>query len=113
MSPQSIPMIMVIKQSFVSIICVLYTSESESYSTAAQMDESTGIIRLNYNYTNRPKATLLDRSTMHDGAASLRIVTTPQAALEGPYWTSRCTTGDISVKYRSSEFLESFPHAEI
>jgi hypothetical protein len=107
--PPPIPMILVIKQSFASISCVMYTSESESYSTAAQMDESTGVVRLNYNYTNRPKATLLDRSTMHDGAASLRVVTTPLAALEGPYWTSRCTAGDISLKYRSAELLESFP----
>jgi hypothetical protein len=110
--PPPIPMILVIRQSFVSISCVMYTSESESYSTAAQMDESTGVVRLNYNYTNRPKATLLDRSTMHDGAASLRVVTTPQAALEGPYWTSRCTAGDISLKYRSAELLESLPQEE-
>ncbi len=107
--PPPIPMILVIRQSFTSISCVMYTSESESYSTAAQMDESTGVVRLNYNYTNRPKATLRDRSTMHDGAASLRVVTAPQPALEGPDWTSRCTAGDIAINYRSAELLESFP----
>ncbi|HXM97627.1 MAG TPA: hypothetical protein VN982_04065 [Candidatus Dormibacteraeota bacterium] len=107
--PPPIRVVLVITQSFNSISCVMYTRESESYSTAAQMDESTGVVRLNYNYTNRPKATLRDRSTMHDGAASLRVVTTPQAALEGPYWTSRCTSGDISLKFRSAELHEGFP----
>src|SRR5258708_1343303 len=41
-----IPVVFVITQSFTSISCVMYTRESESYSTAAQMDESTGVVRL-------------------------------------------------------------------
>ena len=107
--PPRIPVVLVIKQSFSSISCVMYTRESESYSTAAQMDDATGILRLNYNYTNRPKATIRDRSTMHDGAASLRIISLPEIALQGEYWTSRCTTGDLTLKYRSRELIDDFP----
>ena len=107
-SPPVKRVLLVIQQSFTHVSCVMYTSESESYSTAAQMDSATGVIRLNYNYTNRPKATLRDRSTMHDGAASLRVILSPALALEGPYWTSRCTAGEISVRYRSRELLDAF-----
>lgn len=104
-----IPVVLVVRQSFSSINCVLYSRESESYSTAGQIDDSTGIVRLNYNYTNRPKAAIRDRSAIHDGAASLRVISLPEFALEGEYWTSRCTAGDISLKYRSRELLDDFP----
>jgi SMODS-associating 2TM, beta-strand rich effector domain len=109
-SPPRIPIVLVIRQSFSSISCVMYTRESESYSTAAQMDDATGILRLNYNYTNRPKATIRDRSAIHDGAASLRIISFPEIGLEGEYWTSRCTTGDIKLKYRSKQLIDDFPN---
>ena len=111
--PGPIAMILVIQQSFSSMKCTMYTHESESYSTAAQIDESTGVVRLTFNYTNRPKATLHHRSTMHDGAANLRVVTGPDARLEGSYWTSRCTSGDIHLKYRSKELIEAFVDFDI
>jgi|SRR5579872_7541684 len=109
--PQSIPMILVIKQSFNSISCCLYTKESSSYSTTAQIneDDNSGIFRLSYNYTNRPKASIRSRSEIHDGAAILRIVEKPEKSLEGEYWTSRKTTGDVKLKFKSAELLQSFP----
>ena len=109
------PAILVVKQTFNSISCVLYTSESDSYSTAAQIsrDEDSGILRLSYNYSNRPKATIRDRSAIHDGAALLRIITTPGRALEGEYWTSRCTTGDLALKFHSKDLLEKLPETAV
>jgi predicted pore-forming effector associated with SMODS systems len=109
----SVPVILVIRQTFSSISCVLYTPESESYSTVAQMDEISGVVRLHYNYTNRPMATIRDRSTMHEGAASLRVITRPERSLEGEYWASRCTAGDIKLKYRSRKLAEHFPESEV
>jgi hypothetical protein len=105
------PAALVIKQSFSSISCVLFTPESDSYSTTAQInrDDDSGILRLSYNYTNRPKATLRHRSEIHDGAALLRIVSSPDRKLEGEYWTSRCTTGDMIFKFRSREMVQGFP----
>ncbi len=104
------PATLVIRQTFSSISCVLFTPESDSYSTAAQInrDDDSGILRLSYNYTNRPKATLRDRSAIHDGAALLRIISVPKRVLEGEYWTSRCTTGDVSLRFRSRELSEQF-----
>lgn len=106
----AIPVILVIRQTFSSVSCALFTAESESYSTAAQvsLDEDSGALHLNYNYTNRPKALLRDRSSIHDGAARLKVISAPNQLLEGEFWTSRCTAGEISLRYRSRQLLESF-----
>ncbi|MGE0406521.1 MAG: hypothetical protein AB7O65_09485 [Candidatus Korobacteraceae bacterium] len=108
-APSPIPVVLVIRQTFSSVSCVLYSHESESQSTAAQFsrDDESGTVRLNYNYTNRPRATIRDRSAIHDGASRLRIISTPERRLEGEYWTSRCTAGDIALKFRSRELAET------
>lgn len=110
----AIPIVLVIKQSFSSISCTMDTQESTSFSNAAQIstDDESGIVRLSYNYTNRPKATVRDRSEIHDGAAILRIVTEPQRALEGEYWTSRKTTGDMRLTFKSRKLASGFPNQE-
>ena len=110
-TPPPIPIILVIKQSFETISCVLYTKESSSYSTAALLSEEddSGIKRLSYVYTNTPELTARGRSPVHDGAAILRIITTPERSLQGEYWTNRKTTGTISLTIRSKKLLESFP----
>lgn len=110
----AIPIVLVIKQSFSSISCTMHTQESTSFSNAAQIstDDESGIVRLSYNYTNRPKATVRDRSEIHDGAAILRIVTEPQRALEGEYWTSRKTTGDMRLTFKSRKLASGFPNQE-
>ena len=48
-----IPAVVVVRQTFSSVSCTLFTEESESYSTAAQisLDEESGALHLNYNYT--------------------------------------------------------------
>lgn len=103
-----IPTTLVIRQTFSSISCTVFTGESESYSTAAQIthDEESGALFLNYNYTNRPKAMIRVRSAIHDGAARLRIINAPKRLLEGEYWTGRCTTGDISLGFISNQLAE-------
>ena len=108
---RSLRMILVIRQTFSSISCTMFTRESESYSRAAQMDveEETGAVSLSYNYTNRSKATIRDRSPIHDGAAHLRVVTVPAPMLEGEYWTGRCTTGQMRLTFFTHQLLDSFP----
>jgi len=103
--------ILVIRQTFSSISCTMFTKESESYSRAAQIavEDDTGSISLSYNYTNRSKATIRHRSPIHDGAAHLNIITVPSRRLEGEYWTGRCTTGQMELHFSSRQLLESFP----
>lgn len=104
-------LILVIRQTFSTISCTMFTNESESYSRAAQIgvDEETGAISLSYNYTNRSKANIRDRSPIHDGAAHLKVVTVPSRMLEGEYWTGRRTTGQVTLTFHSCQLLESFP----
>jgi len=100
---------LVIKQTFSNISCVMYTDESNSFSNTAQInqDDDSGIFRLSYNYTNRSKANVRDRNAIHDGAAILKVITEPEKSLEGEYWTSRKTTGDISVKFISKKLSQT------
>ena len=109
---QKIPskdMTLVVRQTFSNISCVMYTDESDSFSNTAQIneDDDSGFFRLSYNYTNRSKANVRDRSAIHDGAAILKVITGSEKSLEGEYWTSRKTTGDISVKFISKKLSQT------
>src|SRR5258706_667301 len=75
-TPGPIPLILVIKQTFDSISCVMFTQESTSYSNAAILseDDSSGIKRISYNYTNTPDIIIRGRSAIHHDAAILQIV---------------------------------------
>lgn len=108
---QPIPATLVITQSFSTLSCTLYTEESTSYSNTAQIsaDDEGNLLRLSYNYTNRPRAGVRERSEIHDGAAILRIVTKPRRALVGDYWTDRKTTGDVRLHFKSKERIEGLP----
>jgi hypothetical protein len=104
-------MILVIRQTFHSISCTVFTEESQSFSRAAQIagEDDSGAVSLSYNYTNRSKATLRGKSPIHDGAAHLRVVSVPKRLLEGEYWTGRCTTGQMKLSFSSRDLLERFP----
>lgn len=95
-----------IRQSFSSVSIVMHTDESESFSTTAQIneDDESGIFRLTYNYTNRSRADVRDRSPIHDGAAILKFSASRTKKLEGEYWTSRKTTGNLSVEFVKTKY---------
>jgi len=105
-----IPVLLVVRQSFASITCVMYSNESTSSSSAAQIigEEGSGQPQLCFIYSNRPRATLRDRSELHEGAAMLRIAARPKRILEGQYWTDRKTTGDIQVLFKSKNLTDRF-----
>jgi hypothetical protein len=48
------------------------------------------------------------RSIVHDGAATLRVVTGPELCLEGEYWTNRKSTGEIHLKRATTETADGF-----
>lgn len=105
-----IPVVLTIRQTFSSIRCTLMTEESTSYSTTADINHILGgeDLYLIYNYTNRPKATIRDRSAIHDGAAIMKIIKAPHLCLEGEYWTSRKTRGDMTLNFESRDLSEKF-----
>ena len=106
----SVQVVLVIRQTFSSIDCTLMTQESNSYSTTASINTANNgrDLYLTYNYTNRPRATLRDKSEIHDGAAILKIIKHPERGLEGEYWTSRKTRGDLVFKFESQSLAERF-----
>lgn len=107
-SPKKI--VLVIRQTFSTLSCVTFTEESDTFSTTAQInqDDESGVFRLSYNYTNRPRSSVRDRSEIHDGAAILKIISEPKKKLKGEYWTSRKTTGDISVEFVSDKLAQTW-----
>lgn len=100
-TPTEIPIKLDIKQTFMHIQIKLYSDESKSNSIVAafNIDEDRDILQLCYTYHNNPKATLQKKSPIHYGSVILDIKRNGQQ-MEGQYWTSRNTTGDISIKKR-------------
>lgn len=104
-----IPAILAIKQTFNKIDCLLFTKESSSYSTVAEINlDQGGNLYFNYNYTNRPRASVRERSEIHDGASVLQIIKNQNRLLEGEYWTSRKSTGEMKFEFESKVVVEKF-----
>ena len=104
-----IPVVFCIRQDFEKIHISMYTKESSSFSKATSFIlESDNTISLSYTYANKPQATVRDRSEIHDGAAYLRVIESSTPSLEGEYWTSRKTTGDVIIKKTSDKLTNSF-----
>lgn len=110
-TPDPIPTILTIKQSFLQMSCVMRTDEMESHSYIEGfcIDKDTQIRRLCYSYTSRPKVSLRDRSTPHDGTMLFNIIGTPVHKLEGEYWTQRQTTGTVTLTFYKDELLDEMP----
>jgi len=108
--PPAVEALLVIRHSFDSISCTLFTAESESLSNAAGLQLEAGSDRkvLSYNYSNVPRVTARDRSERHTGAAILKLATQPQMRLQGEYWTSRKTTGEMSFEFEGRRIAEAF-----
>jgi hypothetical protein len=90
------------------IVCQHVDDVKTTESRKQLSTEDSGSISLEYTYTNRAKATLRLGSPIHDGAARLKVVSLPDRGLQGEYWTSRCTTGDMLLHYFSKDLLDTF-----
>lgn len=110
-SPTPIEAYLAIHQSFLHIRCEVFTKEMTSHSYAAEflIDSETSAKKLTYNYTSVPRATLRDRSAVHDGTALLEIVDRPRRTLKGEYWTNRKTTGEMNLAFVSKDLIQDFP----
>lgn len=97
---EPVELLVEIKQSFLSIHIRVYSNEMESnsFSSSFILDSETNEKRLCYSYTSKPKSNIRDRSPIHDGTALLTIKDTDNEELEGEYWTSRNTTGEMYLE---------------
>lgn len=110
-TPGPIPAILTIKQSFGRVSCVMRTAEMSSWSHLADfwLDTDEQIRKLGYCYTSSPSLTVAERSQPHDGTMVLEIIGEPVEKLKGIYWTTRKTTGEVTLTYRCAKRLEEFP----
>ena len=109
--PPPIPVMLTINQSFFHVSCVMRTGEmsSSSYSEGFMIDADRQIKKIAYSYESKPRVSLKDRSTPHDGTAVFEIIEKPKRKLIGRYWTERPTTGEILLEPHSDELAEELP----
>ena len=95
-----IPTQVKIRQTFFNIQIGIRTGESSSYSTASSfdIDEDRGLQQLFYSYVNTPKSSVRGRSEIHYGTTLLNFDGYRVKEMEGEYWTSRKTTGEILLQ---------------
>ena len=95
----SIPVNVTIRHSFFNIQIKIKTGESSSISICGSfdIDEERGLKQLIYSYQNNPKATIREKSEIHYGTTRLEISDNAKT-LEGEYWTTRKTTGDVKIE---------------
>ena len=90
-----------VKQTFFNIQIGIKTEESKSRSIGANfdIDEERGLAQLYYSYLNTPKPSIRERSQIHYGSTRLEFKNEHQVdEMEGEYWTSRETTGEIKIE---------------
>ena len=88
-----------IHQTFFNVQVKVKTGESRSYSIGASfdIDQDRGSQQLFYSYLNTPKSSVRERSEIHYGSTLLIFEGFNVTKMEGEYWTSRETTGEITL----------------
>lgn len=110
-TPGPIQVILKINQTFGRISCVMQTAEMESHSYVEGfcIDRERQIRQLCYSYMSKPKVSLRDRSTPHDGTILFKIIGKPANKLEGEYWTQRKTMGTVTLTFLTKKLLDELP----
>jgi hypothetical protein len=96
---EPIPTEVSITQTFFNIQVRIKTGESRSYSIGASfdIDKERGFQQLFYSYLNTPKPGVRERSEIHYGSTLLIFEGFNVTKMDGDYWTSRETTGEIEL----------------
>lgn len=101
---EEIPITVIIYQNFFNIQVKIKTFESKSYSIGAtfDIDKERGQQQLFYSYLNTPNSSVRNRSEIHYGSTILNFDGCNVKELEGEYWTSRETTGEIKLNKKTA-----------
>ena len=106
LSPGPIDTTVWIKQDLLNFSIQQQTKEFVSWSTRvfAEADKPSDRFRLWFSYDNRPHANVAYRSPEHEGVCSLEMnVDRSKSILQGQYFTSRSTSGNIQLSKVSSK----------
>lgn len=101
---EPIPTEVSITQTFFNIQVRIKTGESRSYSIGASfnIDKDRGFQQLFYSYLNTPKPGVRERSEIHYGSTLLNFEGYNVTKMDGEYWTSRETTGEIELTKKNA-----------
>lgn len=100
-----IPAYLVVKQTYWTIVLLLFTVESSSVSRSFFWDDvqGTGTEWLTFVYDNTPMQRHQHRSRRHLGTCSLRFGNRQPVEIEGMYFTDRYTQGDMKLTFVSRD----------
>jgi hypothetical protein len=89
----------VVEQTWFGIHLTQVTKESRStnFGASFRKSDNSGQHQLLFSYVNVPFQQHQPRSTQHDGACSFSMTGRTPDAIDGSYFTSRLTRGDISA----------------
>ncbi|MEE9443202.1 MAG: hypothetical protein V3V99_11120 [candidate division Zixibacteria bacterium] len=90
----------------------LMTEESSSDCLATKfIERADGSFELAAVFMNTPKAKVRHRSEIHHGGMLLTLDGDPTGRIEGTYWTSRASTGDMILTNRQPKTYATFQTA--
>jgi len=103
-----------IHQTYSQLNLRLMTEESSSDCEATKLIErSDGGFELAAVYRNTPKAEVRHRSEIHHGGMLLMLDGNPTERIEGNYWTSRASTGDLVLTDRHAKTHSTYKAAAV
>lgn len=94
----AIPTVIRVKQTNSTLFITLFTGESQSITEQGQiLKEDDDRWRMSWVYVNDPRASVQHRSQQHRGTCDLYVSGKDGESLSGKYFTSRKTTGEITL----------------
>jgi SMODS-associating 2TM, beta-strand rich effector domain len=99
-------------QTFSKLNLRLMTEQSSSDCLATKLlERDDGSFELAAVFMTTPKAKFRDRSEIHHGGMLLTLDGNPPERIEGSYWTSRASTGDLILTNRQSKTYSTYQTA--
>jgi hypothetical protein len=102
---------LVVHQTATLISVKLFTNESRSTSTIADVSTVDGLSVLTYVYLNRPDMRVESRSRMHHGSTTIDVCGRPPSRLHGRYWTDRESKGELEFTKWHKGLADDFAEA--
>ena len=104
-------MVLVIRQNWLTISVIAMTErfKSRSYAEFLSFNEDKGIKLLAYLYSDT--STSFGKEGAREGVAELELTDSIPKRLNGKFWTSSKTAGIMSLRFISSETIDSFNQA--
>ncbi|GAA2879912.1 hypothetical protein Acy02nite_26650 [Actinoplanes cyaneus] len=103
---------LIVHQTATLISVKLYTDQSRSSSSIADLSVVHGSSVLSYVYLSRPHLEYAKESPMHHGTTVLDVSGHPPSRLTGRYWTDRDSKGQLVFERRHHELADDYDEAK-